>query len=118
MPEKRPISINGVPTAFDALPTTMTTAGAQARTNHFSFGFCGALCIQSSSGSCVVAGSRTVSGASWRDFVQGSRRNVAVWEDLRAIITAIDAPALDENRPFRAGLPFYSADAVTNTCTP
>jgi hypothetical protein len=35
-----------------------------------------------------------------------------------AIITAADAPSHDPNRPFRFGLPFYSADAVTNTFTP
>jgi hypothetical protein len=35
-----------------------------------------------------------------------------------ATITAIDQPSRDPNRPFRGGLPFYSADAVTNTFTP
>ena len=34
-----------------------------------------------------------------------------------ATITAVQAQQ-DENRPFRSGYPFYSADAVTNTFTP
>jgi hypothetical protein len=34
-----------------------------------------------------------------------------------ATITAIDQPH-DPNRPFRSGLPIYSADAMTNTFTP
>lgn len=39
-------------------------------------------------------------------------------ESYAATITAIDSPSQDENRPFRADLPFYSADAVTNPFTP